>query len=473
MEEEAQWSSFPQIPEYLRKNLEANGFDMPFPVQIAVLEKFFSTDVDLAIGFPTGSGKTLSYLIPIVSALSDRIVQKLRALIVVPNSELAVQVFNVVACLIEGSQLTASVLSKGYYAGVSAPDALYPDILICSSLGLSSYLVDHDENLLADVEYIVLDEGDAILAQPLENWLDHVQRSLKSDPIPPKFTVPLVVAPPQNRRIRRFLCSATLSRSSKQSEDFQMQFPELLISSDKSRYVVPTGITEQFVVVDRQNKIATLQRLTEDFANILCFVSTSKRCVALGRIVQSLMPELAVVQFAASASAAARRRALDEAASVQQGGRLIIATDSLARGVDLPFIDCVVNFDVPGATRTYIHRMGRTARGASTGTCVSLLLESELVTFRDIVGKIDGSAPARRDVDIHGLTGRRYHEATRGFDALRVREAPKRRLFTEDDLDDDDEDDAPPAEAFNEEEEEEKKKEEAEYSEGYYEEEDQ
>ena len=424
--EETEWTSFPEIPSFLLNNLSENGYAEPFPVQIEVIEKFFLSDTDLAIGFPTGSGKTLAYLIPIICALHNRIVQRMRAIIVVPNRELAIQVFNVCASLIEGSKLTVSVLSTNYYAGVSSSNTNVTDICISSSLGLSSYLLEKDEKFLKDVEYIVLDEGDAILEQPLENWLDHVNRSLHSDTIPSKFSIPIIATPPKNRRIRKILCSATLARNSKQSEEFEMQCPQFLITSDKSRYVIPQGLKEQFILAQKPHKAAILQSLTNIYQYILCFVSTSKRVVALANIMRKLLPDLNVVEFAANAGVEKKRSALE--AADPSGQRLIIATDSLARGINLPFIDAVVNFDSPTSARTYIHRIGRTARGGQKGTCITLLLDSELILFRDIISKIDGSNPEETDINLRGLTGRFYAEVTKGFDNLKVRKAPEKRL---------------------------------------------
>ncbi|EAY16245.1 DEAD/DEAH box helicase family protein [Trichomonas vaginalis G3] len=426
--EEQQWSSFPELPQFLIENLQNNDYNAPFPVQVAVLEKFFASDVDLAIGFPTGSGKTLAYLIPIISCLYKRIVQRLRAIIVVPNRELAIQVYNVVCALIQNSKLTCAILSSNYWCGESSSYTNVPDIYICSSLSLSSYLLDVDDKLLSDIEYIVLDEGDVILEQPLENWLDHVQRSLNSDPIPEKFTIPLVTAPPKDRRIRKILCSATLSRNSKQSEDFKMQFPEILISSDKSRYVIPNHLKEEFIIAERQNKPAILQSLTTRFQFILCFVSTTKRAVALANIMRTLLAktDFQVIEFAASLKSDKKNQAFESVD--QNSSRLIICTDSLARGINLPYIDAVINFDAPASARTYIHRIGRTARGGNSGTCVTFLLDSELILFRDIISKIDGANPQKTEPKMVGLTGKFYRETVKGFDSLKPRKLPQKKM---------------------------------------------
>jgi len=430
MEEEQSWSDFTTLPDFLIENLESNDFKSPFPVQTAVISHFFSTNNDLAIGFPTGSGKTLSYLIPLISKLCNRVVQKLRALIVVPNRELAIQVFNTASLLIKGSKIAMGILSTNYFVGNKKES---PDILIATALGLSSYLVEQDEKLLCNVEHIILDEGDAILEQPLENWLDHVNNSLMSSSLPEKFCVPIETAPPKNRKIRKILCSATLSRNSKQSEDFQMDSPLLLVASDKSRYVVPLGITEEFSIMERSHKPAVLLAYTKRFKFLLCFVSTSKRCVSLASIMRKLNPELNVIEFAAAASFTQKQKALDSAENSQS--RLIIATDSLARGVDLPFLDAVVNFDVPTSTRTYVHRMGRTARGKNTGVCITMLLENELVLFRDIVTKIDGSAPVQNNINLRGDINKFYNDVTKGFDNLKVRKAPNTKKIAEDETD--------------------------------------
>jgi ATP-dependent RNA helicase DDX51/DBP6 len=420
MADQPLWEDFPFIPEFLLANLTKSGFQFPFPVQSAVLSSFFSSDTDLAIGFPTGSGKTLAYLIPIITFLHSRVVPRLRAVIVVPNRELAAQVFSVASALLQSSDLSLSVLKTGQSTG---PKRKCPDILIATAQSLSNFIVDVDVTLLSHVEIIVLDEGDVILEKPIENWLDHVQRSLESGKVKERLTLPIAAVPPIGRRIRKVLCSATLSRNSKQSEDFGMIAPTVLVASERSRYVVPIGIVEQFIVVQREHKVATLLALTAKYHFILCFVSTTKRCLALSTAVKKLNPELSVIEFASAVQSVQRRKALENI--VEGQSRLIVATDALARGLDLPFIEAVVNFDVPLSSRTYIHRMGRTARGGSTGKCVTFVLESELSVYRDVVSKIDGSSPQEAFEDVKWYLTQEYTETTRKIDKLKVRTGKK------------------------------------------------
>ena len=421
-EDNTKWSDLPNIPQFLVDNLNEAGFFMPFRVQTAVISAFFSTTNDLAIGYPTGSGKTLSYLIPIISVLYKRIVPRLRALIVVPNRELATQVFKVCSKLIKGSDLSVNVLSTSQSAGQRKKGRSY-DIMITTALGLSSYLVEIDNTLLANVEIIVLDEGDLILEQPLENWLEHVQNSLESGKISSKISIPIKCVPPKDRRIRRILCSATLSRNSKQSEDFKMVTPTMLVASDKSRYVVPQGIQEQFIIVEKGNKTATLLAICEKLRFVLVFVSTTKRSITLASVMKKLNPSLSIVEFSSSAHNIQRKKALENISEGQT--RLIIATDSLARGVDLPFLNAVINYDVPYSSRTYIHRMGRTARGGADGICITLLLDSDLLTYKDVISKIDGSQPVEASADIKRFLTNEYYEATKRIEKLKARTGPK------------------------------------------------
>jgi superfamily II DNA/RNA helicase len=169
----------------------------------------------------------------------------------------------------------------------------------------------------------------------IENWLDHVQRSLESVSVQNKVKVPTAAVPPKGRRIRKVLCSATLSRNAKQSEDFGMVAPTVLVASERSRYIVPIGIVEQFIVVEHGQKIATLMALTEELHFILCFISTTKRCLAVSSAMKKLNPGLSVIEFASTIQGSQRRKALEEI--VEGQGRLIVATDALARGIDLPF----------------------------------------------------------------------------------------------------------------------------------------
>ena len=429
VDDAASWEDFPTIPPFLLENLSNHGFPFPFPVQSAVIDAFFSSDSDLAIGFPTGSGKTLSYLIPIISFLHKRVVPRVRAIVVVPNRELATQVFNVASMLIDGSSLSIVVLQTGMTSGARQKGKPH-DIVVTTAHALSSFIVEKEPSFLAHTEVIVLDEGDVILEQPLENWLEHVQRSLDSRAVEDKLTVPLMCHPPPNRPIRRILCSATLARNAKQSEDFRMVSPILLVASEKSRYVVPQGISEQFIVCEKEQKLGALLAISEKLKFVLCFVATNRRCLALSAAMKKLKPSLSVIEFAGTRAAGQRKKIMEDIVEGQT--RLIIATDALARGIDIPFLDAVVNFDAPQKSRTYVHRMGRTARGGATGTCITLLYPPELTTFRDVISKIDGSAPIEASADIRRFCNDDYFEQARKLDKLKVRKvASKHRAVPE------------------------------------------
>lgn len=436
-EENTEWTDIPGIPEFLIQNLRFNGYDRPFPVQIDVISHFFQNSSDLAIGHPTGSGKTLSYLIPIISSLYKRTIPRTRALIVVPNRELSTQVFNVASSLINGTDLSISVLSTPQNSGNRKKGRPY-DILISTAAGLSSYLVETDNELLAYVEIIVLDEGDLILNQPIENWLQHVTNSLESGKVPSKFYVPIKAVPDPNRKIRKILCSATLSTKSKQTEDFGMHAPTYSKASDRSRYVVPQGIHERFVVVQKEQKTAALLAICNQFKFALCFVSTTKRSGKLASIVRSLNPSLSVIEFSSSSSSLQRKKALENITEGQT--RLIIATDSLARGVDLPFLNAVVNYDIPYSTRTYIHRMGRTARGGAEGFCFTLVLDTELLFFKNFIEKIDGSHPIEEELQFKKYINGQYIELVKKLDRLKVKNNAKVKELKTVDYEDEEED---------------------------------
>jgi superfamily II DNA/RNA helicase len=92
MADEPARTDFPALPPFLLDNLNTCGFPFPFAVQLAVLSSFFSSDTDLAIGFPTGNRKTLADLVPVLSSFHTRTVPRLRAVVVVPNRALASQI---------------------------------------------------------------------------------------------------------------------------------------------------------------------------------------------------------------------------------------------------------------------------------------------------------------------------------------------------------------------------------------------
>ena len=350
--------------------LKDKGYDSATPIQKALIPAMF-TRSDIMAGAQTGTGKTAGFTLPILQELSRNFVEGQhypKAVIIVPTRELAKQVQASVEAygkylplksivLFGGANLTSQ--ANRLKAGV--------DIIVATSGRLIEHI--HQKNVNLDsVDYLVLDEADTILDM---GFVHEVSKILSFLPT----------------RRQNVLISATLSGSVKRLAEQILSKPKLI---EVDTMGTSADNVEQIVYpVDKERKTELLSYLigSRNYQQVLVFVRKKEVADEVAKELNLSGLKTAVIH--GSKSSGERTRALE---GFKEGKiRVLVATDIAARGLDIPHLNIVMNYDIPHVTGDYIHRIGRTGRAGARGLAITLIAPTEMVALKD-VEKLMGKA---------------------------------------------------------------------------------
>ncbi len=349
-------------PEIL-KALNEKGYESATPIQKALIPAMF-TGRDIMAGAQTGTGKTAGFSLPILQELSKNFLEGQhypKAVILVPTRELAKQVHASIEAYGKYLPLKSMVLYGGANL-TSQANRLKAgtDIIVATSGRLLEHIGQKNVNL-ESVAYLVLDEADTILDMGFVHEVSKILQHL-----------------PDKRQ--NVLISATLSGSVKRLAEQILQKPKLIEvdSMGTSAHTV-----EQIVYpVEKEKKTELLSYLigSRNYKQVLVF--TRKKEVA-DEVSQELnLSGLKTAVIHGGKSSGERARALE---GFKEGKvRVLVATDIAARGLDIPALGVVMNYDIPHVTGDYIHRIGRTGRAGTKGLAITLISPQETVALKEV-----------------------------------------------------------------------------------------
>jgi len=315
----------------------------------------------------TGSGKTAAFLWPILQRLLATPRRGTRALVLTPTRELAAQILEDLQDLGKHTPITAAAVFGGVGMGPQAAAfRRQVDVLIATPGRLLDHL-QHDYARLDTIEHFVLDEADRMLDM---GFLPDVKR--------------IVARLPERRQTLFF--SATMPAPIEALTRTLLRQP---VRIQLQRRAAPaTGVTQAVYPVPQQRKRSLLIALLErrDLNEALVFTRTKHRA---DRLAKALVGAgIQAERIHGNRSQAQRTAAL---AAFKAGRlRVLVATDIVARGIDVEALGHVVNFDVPAVPEDYIHRVGRTARAEAVGEAFTLVApdeEAELQAIERAVGQ--------------------------------------------------------------------------------------
>ncbi|KAL4660426.1 ATP-dependent RNA helicase DDX51 [Arapaima gigas] len=405
-------------PQLLAK-LESNGIHHFFPVQAEVIPAILEGvgdgllvgrggywPRDICVSAPTGSGKTLAFVIPIIQALLKRVVCEIRVLVVLPTKELAQQVGKVFHCYTEGTGLKV-----GMVTGQRSLAAEQTSILERSGCGWRSLadiivatpgrLVDHinmtEGFSLQHLRFLIIDEADRMIDSMHHVWLSQLTKVVYSGSDKGfifRRTEPGAITAANQLQpqipLQKLLFSATLTQNPEKLQRLGLYQPRLFSSTHcfpldlepgpQDRFIFPEGLTQYYVSCTLRKKPLLILHfiLRLKFSPVLCFTNSREVAHRLYLLVK-LFGGIQVAEFSSQLSPTERKRALKD---FEQGKiQLLISTDAAARGIDIEGVKCVVNYDAPQFIRTYIHRVGRTARAGKAGLAFTFLLEIQEKLF--------------------------------------------------------------------------------------------
>ena len=338
-------------PELVR-NVAALGYVIPTPIQQQAIPAALEGK-DVLGRAPTGTGKTAAFMLPTLHRLRGK--EGLRALVVCPTRELAIQVAESARDYARDSELFVGVV----YGGVPLDKELRDlragvDILVATP----GRLIDHLERAnieLGEVEVLVLDEADRMLDMGFKPQIDQILRRV-----------------PKDRQTLFF--SATMPNSVKSLAYEMLRDP---ITVEAAPRVTTAEGVEQFVYpVEGREKTALITQILKkgDVESALVFVRTK---FGADRLASQLTRDgLKVEVMHSDRNMTQRVRALE---SFREGKvKILIATDVAQRGIDVEGISHVINFDAPKDPEGYVHRVGRTARAGEKGVAITFMSGGEI-----------------------------------------------------------------------------------------------
>lgn len=361
------FSDFQFAPE-VQEGLQSMGYKNPTPIQAQAIPLVLQHK-DLIACAQTGTGKTASYLLPILHHIAQTEKKYINTLILAPTRELAQQIDQQV----EGLAYFAGISSIAVYGG--GDGAIYEtqkramregvDIIIATPGRLIAHLNSGAINL-DYLQHLVLDEADRMLDM---GFSDDIMRIISFLP----------------KKRQTLLFSATMPPKIKGLATSILQQPEeVTISISKPA----EGITQQAYNTHDHQKLPLIESLLKNktYKSGIIFSSTKDKVKELDKAFRKIGIQAKAFHSDLDQS---ERESLLQAFRARQLP-FLIGTDVLSRGIDVEGIELVVNFDVPPDAEDYIHRIGRTARAATTGTAITFINERDQRKFQaieNLIGK--------------------------------------------------------------------------------------
>jgi ATP-dependent RNA helicase RhlE len=358
-----------RISSDIKRSLESLGFRRPTDIQYKAISPILKGDDVLAIA-QTGTGKTAAFAIPVIdiihqlksSSRSDYIF----CLVMVPTRELALQLTEVFQTIGRYTRVKTACV----FGGVEQDPQISTlkngvDILIATP-GRMFDLVSQGHILLDKIQVLVLDEADHMLALGFINDIRQLIHHL-----------------PKSRQTLFF--SATISPEIKELAYSLTSNPIRIEISPKNP--VAKNVTHSVAMIDMDDKRYFLERLVKEHpdSKILVFVRTKVRAERVFKAMERVEIESLTIHGDKD-----QKDRIDVLNRFKTGEvKILIATDVSARGIDIPDVDYVINYDLPEVAENYVHRVGRTGRGVKKGLAVSFCSPEEKPVLDEIETFLD------------------------------------------------------------------------------------
>lgn len=356
------------LSDALLKSVAEQKYLEPYPIQQQAIPAILKGKDILGIA-QTGSGKTAGFVLPILQQLQDGVSTKnrhVRALVVVPTRELAIQVNDVFATL--GKHLPRPIKTMAVYGGVSINPQMIGlqgvEVLVATP-GRLLDLISTNAVSLSAIKILVLDEADKMLNLGFKEEMTKIFELL-----------------PKQRQ--NLLFSATLSDDLNNINRNLLRDPIVIKVEEEIQNL---DLIKQVAFTIAEEKKGPLLRYLireQNIEQVLIFTSSVHRTDAVTlKLNQNGINAIAIHS---KKSQEARNHALE----LFKSGKVkaLVATDLLGRGIDIKFLPYVINYELPRSPKDYIHRIGRTGRAESSGEAISLISPDEEHHFKVIQKKM-------------------------------------------------------------------------------------
>lgn len=340
------------IPPIL-ETVERLAYSEPYPIQEKAIPAILDKKDILGIA-PTGSGKTASYVLPLLMNLENEISTKNRdvnILVLVPTRELAVQVNEVFQEF--GNNLPQPIKSMAVYGGVSINPqmkGLFGVNVLVATPGRLLDLLSVNALSIGKINALVLDEADKMLNNGFREDMEEILSLL-----------------PKKRQ--NLLFSATLSKYVKNVKRIILNDPLVIQIKLPETNIDLIEQEAYFVAEERKGPLLRYLLKDESLQQVLLFVSSTFKA---DKVVEKLRKhDVDARAIHGKKSQNAREESLFQ---FKRGKlRVLVATDLLSRGIDIASLPCVINYELPRSPKDYIHRIGRTGRAGEKGRAISFI----------------------------------------------------------------------------------------------------
>ncbi|CAM6114711.1 unnamed protein product [Calypogeia fissa] len=357
------------VCEQLAEACTALGWKAPTPIQINAIPLALAGRDMIGLA-QTGSGKTAAFAIPILQALLEKS-QSLFACVISPTRELAIQIGEQFEALGSGIGVKCAVVVGGVDMMAQAIAlAKRPHIVV----GTPGRLVDHLTNTkgfsLRALKYLVLDEADRLLNLDFETEINEILKVI-----------------PKERRT--YLFSATMTTKVQKLQRACLRNPAKVEVS--SKYSTVDTLKQEYLFCPAKFKDCYLVHVLTEMAGNTIMVFT-RTCEATRKVALTLRNlGLDAITISGQMSQPKRLGALNKFKAGERS--ILICTDVASRGLDIPSVDVVINYDIPANSKDYIHRVGRTARAGRSGRAVSMVTQYDVELYQRIEQLINKKLP--------------------------------------------------------------------------------
>ncbi len=351
------------LQENIVKAITEKGYTNPSPIQEKAIPIVLKGH-DLLASAQTGTGKTAGFTLPMLQLLAESKHPKyrpIRSLILTPTRELAAQIYDNIKEYSKYLDIKTAVI----FGGVKAASQIKTlkqgvDILVATPGRLLDLESQHKLSLKR-VQFLVLDEADRMLDMGFQRDINKILALL-----------------PKDRQ--NLLFSATFSKEIKQLAGKFLHQPKMVKAERENTTV--DKIVQKAYRTDKSKKTDLIIKLIKDgnWKQVLVFTRTKHGANKL--VKKMLAKSIQASAIHGNKSQGARTKALKgfKDGSVQT----LVATDIAARGLDIPLLPHVINFELPNVSEDYVHRIGRTGRAGANGEAISLVSSDELEHLRNI-----------------------------------------------------------------------------------------
>lgn len=345
------------------KAIDQKGYTSPSPIQEKAIPVILEGK-DVMASAQTGTGKTAGFTLPLLQLLSQERPHRnrpIRALILTPTRELAAQVYDNVREYSEFLDIKSTVIFGGVNAGPQIKVLNKGVDILIATPGRLLDLQSQGELSLSQVQMMVLDEADRMLDM---GFVRDIYRIIKLMP----------------ERRQNLLFSATFSKDIKNLASNLLHHP-VSVSATPENTTADTVKQKAYRVDQKAKPKVVIDMIQEgNWSQVLIFTRTKHKANRLSQMLEKKHITSAAIH--GNKSQGARTKALD---GFKKGTiRVLVATDIAARGLDIPLLPHVINFELPNVPEDYVHRIGRTGRAGANGEAISLVAADEVEYLQGI-----------------------------------------------------------------------------------------